>query len=758
MSNDERELDRLRAERDRFATRYERLRNRRSVKAALWLAGLPVRVRGRFAGTQPSTARLQPPSTTPSPDGADAAPRDRLPDLDLLETAPPVSVVIPVYNAPAALEDCLRSVVSHTSSADQIIVIDDASTDPMVASVLGSYEGIHGIRVLHNHQNLGFTATVNRGMRECQGDVILLNSDTRVPPRWAERLRLAAYSDGRVGSVTAVSDNAGAFSVPELSGNTLPAGWDVADASRAVARGITRRWVTTPTANGFCCYLKRAAIDDVGVFDATSFSRGYGEENDWSLRASAAGWSHLVALDVYVQHVRSASFGPEREALAAEGARTLAEKHPGYQRRFDEFVGSEAMRAARVEIRDALVSPKPRRRVLTVVHDLGGGTEHSSRDLGRAITDHVEMLVLRCSPHRLELSNADGGILERVPIDPPVALRDVVHPSWREAVTDLLVRDDVELIHLRQFMNQPPDLMEVARALGLPLVVSLHDFYLVCPTAHLIDESSRYCGGVCTSGQGECPAVPWVAAGPHLKHAWVGEWQRRTAHLMGLSDAVVAASQSTIDVHREVLPGMDAVVTQVIAHGRDVAHVESLAAQPVSGEPLRVLLAGTIGRHKGNEVVRQILANVPPGAIEFHVLGTFPGPPIDGVVVHGRYQRADYPQLVAQIRPSLAAILSITPETWSHTLTEAWGVGLPVLVTDLGASAERVRAQGGGWVVPAGDAAAAFAELARITGDPEEFSQRAAEAGRTSWDSTASMAAKYLELYRTVLQARSTVG
>ncbi len=121
-------------------------------------------------------------------------------------------------------------------------------------------------------------------------------------------------------------------------------------------------------------------------------------------------------------------------------------------------------------------------------------------------------------------------------------------------------------------------------------------------------------------------------------------------------------------------------------------------------------------------------------------------------------ERADYPQLVAQIRPSLAAILSITPETWSHTLTEAWGVGLPVLVTDLGASAERVRAQGGGWVVPAGDAAAALAELVRITEDSEEFSQRAAEAGRTSWDSTASMAAEYLELYRTVLQARSSVG
>ncbi len=758
MSSEQRELDRLRAERDRLAARYDRLRNRRSVRAALWLASLPGRARRGFSGYRPPIADQPAQASRPSPDRAEVSPVDRHPDLDLLGNAPPVSVVIPVYNAPAALEDCLRSVVSHTSSAYEIIVIDDASTDPMVAEVLASYEGVAGIRLLRNAENRGFTATVNRGMGDCRGDVILLNSDTRVPPRWVERLRLAAYSDGRVGSVTAVADNAGAFSVPELSDNILPPGWDVTDASRAIARRVTSRWVNTPTANGFCCYLKRAAIVDVGLFDATSFPRGYGEENDWSLRASAAGWSHLVAVDVYVQHVRSASFGPEREALAAEGGRTLAEKHPGYQRAFDEFVGSEAMRAAREEIREALVGPKPRQRVLTVIHDLGGGTEHSSRDLGRALADHVEMLVLRCSPHRLELSDVDGEILERVPVDPPVALRDVAHPPWREAVSDLLMRVDVELIHLRQFMNQPPDLTDVARALGIPLVVSLHDFYLVCPTAHLIDESSRYCGGVCTSGQGECPAMPWVAAGPHLKHAWVSEWQRRTAPLLRRSDAVVAASQSTIDVHRRVLPGMDAVATQVIPHGRDVEHIESLAVQPVADEPLRVLLAGTVGLHKGNEVVRQMLADGPPGTLEFHVLGTFPGPSVDGVVVHGRYERADFGRLVAEIRPSLAAILSITPETWSHTLTEAWSVGLPVLVSDLGAPPNRVRAQGGGWVVPAADPESTLDALLRIAGDPRDWAQKASEAASTMWDSTGTMSQQYLDLYEAVTRRRCTVG
>ena len=50
-------------------------------------------------------------------------------------------------------------------------------------------------------------------------------------------------------------------------------------------------------------------------------------------------------------------------------------------------------------------------------------------------------------------------------------------------------------------------------------------------------------------------------------------------------------------------------------------------------------------------------------------------------------------------RPHLVGLLSIWPETFSHTLTEAWAAGIPVLASGLGALGERVRAHGGGWVL-----------------------------------------------------------
>ena len=62
-------------------------------------------------------------------------------------------------------------------------------------------------------------------------------------------------------------------------------------------------------------YIRRAALADVGLFDADAFGRGYGEENDFCLRASARGWRHLLACDTFVYHEGTVSFGAGAQPL-----------------------------------------------------------------------------------------------------------------------------------------------------------------------------------------------------------------------------------------------------------------------------------------------------------------------------------------------------------------------------------------------------------------------------------------------------------
>jgi glycosyltransferase involved in cell wall biosynthesis len=67
--------------------------------------------------------------------------------------------------------------------------------------------------------------------------------------------------------------------------------------------------------------------------------------------------------------------------------------------------------------------------------------------------------------------------------------------------------------------------------------------------------------------------------------------------------------------------------------------------------------------------------------------------------VHGRYDPTDLPELLARYRVALVLYPSAGPETFSHTLSEAWASGRPVLVPPIGALEERVRDSGAGWVL-----------------------------------------------------------
>jgi GT2 family glycosyltransferase len=248
--------------------------------------------------------------------------------------APEVTIVVPVYNAPMLVARCLDSVLAHTTGRARLIVIDDASPDPAVAPMLARYVDIARVCLLHNESNRGFTATANRGIGTAgAADVVLLNADTEVGPNWLQGLRRAAYASADVGTATAVSDNAGAFAVPELEqANPLPACWTFDESARALWQQAGLAYPCLPTGNGFCLYIRRAVIDAVGLLDEAAFAQGYGEENDFCQRAARHGFRHLIAGNVLVKHARSQSFGEERRiALGRAGMAVLRERYRDYE-------------------------------------------------------------------------------------------------------------------------------------------------------------------------------------------------------------------------------------------------------------------------------------------------------------------------------------------------------------------------------------------------------------------------------------------
>ncbi len=285
----------------------------------------------------------------------------------------PVVIVVPIYNAAALTERCIESVLRWTSAPARLVLIDDASPESDVGPMLARYASRTGISIIRNASNLGYTRSSNLGIAVAgDSDVVLLNSDTQVGPRWLDRLRAIAHADDSIGTVTAVSDNAGAFTVPELERYCpIPSAWTLEQTQRVLLQRTACPNPRLPTGNGFCMYVKRALLEAVGALDADAFPAGYGEENDLCQRAERAGFRHVIAGDVLVAHARSASFGDARRAeLGAQGMAVLRQRYPDYEDNVGKTLFSFDRRVLDYRVRriyadrDGFPTPLPRALVI----------------------------------------------------------------------------------------------------------------------------------------------------------------------------------------------------------------------------------------------------------------------------------------------------------------------------------------------------------------------------------------------------------
>ena len=418
-----------------------------------------------------------------------------------------------------------------------MLLIDDASTDDEIRLYLDSLDHPR-IRKIRNEENLGFVRTVNRGFRETNTDVVILNSDTWVPPGWLRRLLVAASTDPKIATVTPLSDNAGAFSAPIMGERNETPPWLGRDAiGRIVAQSASRIYPNAPTGNGFCMFIRRRALNDVGDFDAEAFPRGYGEENDFCMRLVASGWRNVVDDATYVFHERSVSFGDEKTDLMTQGRAALELRHPTYSEVVRAFVSSPEMEAVRDRVRWTFSEPRDTRpRVLMLLHQGGGGTPATTMDLIAGLTKRFQSLVLRSNGSRIEL--IDGGIeaepLDSWTLDQPLSAVVTTDPEYRSILAHVLTRYNIELMHVRHLIGHTFDAPEIARSLGIPVVLSFHDFYLVCPSIHLLDEKRSYCARHVHRGHGRLLATDTLGARWHADPQAL--WGVQVAKI-GLADA-----------------------------------------------------------------------------------------------------------------------------------------------------------------------------------------------------------------------------
>ena len=313
-----------------------------------------------------------------------------------------VDVVVCVHNALDDARTCLESLIANTRWPFTLFIVDDGSNRE-TAEYLRDFAEEHDCQLLRNDQATGYTRAANRGLRASRADwVVLLNSDVIVPFGWLERMLEAGASNDRLGIVGPLSNAASYQSVPhrfdetgDWAVNQLPAGLGVNGMDDVVRRASARVWPRMPFLNGFCFMIRRALIDSIGLLDEESFPRGYGEENDYCLRARAEGFELAVVDDVYVYHSKSKSYSHERRRELTRTSRKA----------FDAKHGPEVIKQASEFMRHNPEMAKVRSRIRDALGGLGGAT--STVGAGQIVDpDHETLSVLFLLP----VSRGGGGV------------------------------------------------------------------------------------------------------------------------------------------------------------------------------------------------------------------------------------------------------------------------------------------------------------------------------------------------------------
>jgi|GEM_PF-6601929 len=243
-------------------------------------------------------------------------------------------IIICVHNALDDVKACLGSVIKHTPPIYSLILVDDGC-DEATASFLRDFALENDAHLLRNDSARGYTFAANQGLKYSKSKyAILLNSDTIITPDWLDRMLECAESDERIGIVGPLSNTASWQSVPKIesdgdwASNDLPMDISIELMAKLIAKYSCLCYPIIPFLNGFCLLIKRFLIDEIGYFDEDLFGEGYGEENDYCIRARKAQWKLAVADDVYIFHAQSRSYSNERRGILCERAgKTLNDKH-----------------------------------------------------------------------------------------------------------------------------------------------------------------------------------------------------------------------------------------------------------------------------------------------------------------------------------------------------------------------------------------------------------------------------------------------
>lgn len=644
-------------------------------------------------------------------------------------------IIVPVYNAYECVVDCIASVLANTRNC-RLIIINDASTDPRIGPFLDSIKPIPGrgidVFIRHHIENVGFVRSVNHGYSYVKNHFVILNTDTTLPRRWIQRLMAPIIeNEDSIASVTPFSNSASICSFPVSCENNklykdLPL--DTLDAYFNLYGPAEPEEI--PTGVGFCMGLNKKVVDLIGLFDEETFGKGYGEENDWCMRAFKAGFQNVMAMNLFVYHKGTASFTESyKDDSLRKNLAKLSDIHRKYFSMVHDFIQKDAVR----DIRDALAilidaSTLGRQRLVVVLDNslTGGASLYKEALLGCLKNVGCALLHMQYDFSRniLKMHYASQ------------TREDIfaLHGDAVEHMSDLLKHFSPNLVFINSLVSwpNPLKLMRLFCQSSIPYVAVFHDYFYICPNWLLVDATGRFCKiptdiNDCLNCIGSSNGAEYMRFYPNELHD-ITLWRKTASAFLKDAVSVICFSESSREYFVRALG--EGPRLNVREHAVNEPFKSSWQLRGTHTEEItNVGVIGAIGAHKGMDILWELTELPDFKKSRFNLVLIGNTSVVEGgfrsrrkrLTVHGSYELEDLPALLEKYSISIVLIPSIWPETFCFTASEAMVLGYPVICFDIGSQAERVKRYQCGIVLEEVSASAILKALLSLRQHPERI-------------------------------------
>lgn len=636
-----------------------------------------------------------------------------------------IAVIIPVFNACTSFKELVRTLKESYPTPEsnlRFIVSDDASTDSDVKKFYQTelFFKRKDVHVVLNKKNLGFTRNINHAIQKTMltEDLVLLNSDTKISGRLFHSLQSSAYSLPLVGSVTPLSNNGTIASVFNWPNGATNIEKEDHNHFQKIVRHLKpkNQLVQIPTAVGFCWFIQKSVFNEVGYFDEKNFLRGYGEENDWCMRAQNLGYRHFLSLNDFVFHASGQSFGTEKIKLLNQSSLKLNKIHPTYPDLVNHHIEINHWQAERFLIMLSFLNLNPAKKIkIYVLHNdpefYAGGVEvHVKEESSKALlADHRIIQVFLFGKQIKIRLIFNQSLKQEFAFD--FENKDVLYLLWKTLSHE-------SLIYVHHLVGYPKYVRNLIQQLPQKnRFFILHDYWSICPAINLISKDGTFCGLPNLKSCNSCLKINYKIHDLDIK-----DYRHEFSKFISSFEEV---STPSLDSKRILEKGFRLAQKRVNikVKGNPVSWPKFSKSTSKQEFAQKIIFLGAFSPHKGARLISNAIPLFDKVGLKTEVWGMTGAIRSKVPFINIRYEsKNDLMSLRDQAQGAIVCLPFLWPETFSYTLYEALTIlQVPVVVGPFGHPATLVQNLSLGTVMKKPDTPSLFAALSDCMLDYKKY-------------------------------------